>query len=175
LLVERGLITQAQLDQAVAEQRRHTPQRRIGEVLVGLRLITEGEMLRALAEQLGCPLVDLKSEPPDADALSIVPSEFALRHHLLPLHQTDHTLAVAMADPLDIQSIDDLGLLTGLSIRPLLASAADISRAVEQFYMSRMLQDVEAQEQSVAEEESLDVADLQKMAREELVNFHNVG
>ncbi len=169
LLVERGLITQAQLDQAVAEQRRQTPQRRIGEVLVGMRLVTEGEMLRALAEQLGCPLVDLKSEPPDAEVLSIVPSEFALRHHLLPLHQTDHTLTVAMADPLDIQSIDDLLLLTGLSIRPVLASASDISRAVEQFYMSRMLQDVEAQEQSAAEEESLDVADLQKMAREELV------
>ena len=169
LLVQRGAITEDQLSHALAEQRRMNHTRRIGEILVGLRLVSEAELLAALSEQLGCPLVDLNAEPPDADALKIVPSEFALRHQLLPLRQADHTLTVAMADPLDIQSVDDLRLLTGFHVEPVLAAPGDIRRAVEQFYMSRMLEDAQEQEQAAAEDDSLDVADLQKMAREELV------
>src|SRR5690242_7881744 len=110
LLVQKEAITQAQLDQALAEQRRINHTKRIGEILVGMRCLSEAELLQTLALQLECPLVDLTHEPPDQNALELVPSEFAMRHHLLPLHQTDHTLTVAMADPLDIQSIDDLRL-----------------------------------------------------------------
>jgi type II secretion system protein E len=169
LLLQEGAITQAQLDQALAEQRRQNHTKRIGEILVGLRFISEATLLAALSKQLGCPVVDLNADPPDSDALGIVPSEFAMRHHLLPLRQTDHTLTVAMADPLDIQSIDDLRLLTGYQVEPVLASPAEIRRALEQFYMSQMMQDAQEQEQAALEEDSLDVADLQKMAREELV------
>ena len=169
LLVEAGIITQAQLDQALAEQRRQNNTKRLGEILVSMRFLSEAELLNALSKQLGCRVVDLNVEPPDQQALQIVPSEFALRHQLLPLRQTDHMLTVAMADPLDIQSIDDLRLLTGFRIEPVLAGASEIRRALEQFYMHRMLEDAQNQEAAVAEDESLDVADLQKMAREELV------
>ncbi|MGC8666738.1 MAG: GspE/PulE family protein [Chthonomonadales bacterium] len=169
LLVEAGIITQAQLDQALAEQRRQNNTKRLGEILVSMRFLSEAELLNALSKQLGCRVVDLNAEPPDQQALQIVPSEFALRHQLLPLRQTDHMLTVAMADPLDIQSIDDLRLLTGFRIEPVLAGASEIRRALEQFYMHRMLEDAQNQEAAAAEDESLDVADLQKMAREELV------
>ncbi|MCC6728877.1 MAG: type II secretion system ATPase GspE [Chthonomonadales bacterium] len=169
ILVEKGVITPEQLDQALAEQRRQSNAKRIGQILIDMRFASEQAVLSALSEQLECPLIDINVTPPDPEALQIVPSEFALRHHLLPLQQTDHTLTVAMADPLDVQSIDDLRLLTGFSVRPMLASPQEINRAVQQFYMSRMLQDVEAHEQTAQDDESLDVADLQKMAREELV------
>jgi type II secretion system protein E len=169
LLVQEEAITEIQLEQALAEQRRINHTKRIGEILIQMRAISEATLLHALSKQLGCPVVDLNAEPPDPAALQIVPSEFALRHQLLPLRQTDHTLVVAMADPLDIQSIDDLRLLTGYNVDAVIASAADIRRAGEQFYMSQMLQDAHQNEQATAEDESLDVADLQKMAREELV------
>jgi len=169
LLLQEEAITQAQLDQALAEQRRLNHTKRLGEILVAQRIVSEANLLKVLSRQLDCPVVDLNEQPPDRDALQIVPSEFALRHHLLPLRQTDHTLTVAMADPLDIQSMDDLRLLTGYDVEAVLASPSDIRRALEQFYMSQMIQDVKEQEQAAAEEDSLDVADLQKMAREELV------
>jgi len=169
LLVQEGAITQSQLDQALAEQRRRNHTRRLGEILVEMRAISETNLLTILSKQLECPVVDLVADPPSPEALQVVPSEFALRHQLVPLRQTDHTLIVAMADPLDVQSMDDLRLLTGYRVEPRLASPTDIRRAVEQFYMSQMLQDVREQEQAAAEEESLDIADLQKMAREELV------
>jgi type II secretion system protein E len=169
LLVTQEAITQGQLDQALAEQRRQNNAKRIGEVLVSMRFISEQTLLSALAQQIGCPVVDLNVSPPDQDALEIVPSEFARRHLVLPLRQTDHTLTVAMADPLDIQSIDDLRLLTGYNIETVIASPAEIRRASEQFYMHQMLQGAQEQEQAVVEDEGVDVGDLLKMAREELV------
>jgi type II secretion system protein E len=169
LLVEEGVVTHEQLEIALAEQRRTNGGKRIGEILMALHFVTEPELLRALSNQLDCPIVDLAKEPPDPEALEIVPSEFALRHQLIPLHQNDDTLTVAMANPLDIQAMDDLRLLTGLDIAPMLAAPADIRRHGEQFYMSRMIQDVQEAERAIEDEESLDVADLQKMAREELV------
>ena len=169
LLVEEGTITQEQLDTALAEQRRIGHTRRIGEILVGMRYISEPNLLRALSQQLDCPIVDLTHEPPDPAAVEIVPSEFALRHQLVPLHKNNGCLTVAMADPLDINAIDDMRLLTGLDIAPMLASPADIRRQGEQFYMSRMIQDVQEAERAGEDEDNLDVADLQKMAKEELV------
>ncbi len=169
LLIEEGVVTPEQLEIALAEQRRTDGGKRIGEVLVSLRFLTEARLLQALSRQLDTPIVDLAHEPPDAAALEIVPSEFAMRHHLVPLRRNDGTLVVAMADPLDIHAIDDLRLLTGLDIAPMLAPRGDIQRVCEQYYMSKMIQDVQQAERAVEEEESLDVADLQKMAREELV------
>lgn len=170
ILVEEGLITPEQLEIGLAEQRRTESGKRIGEILIGLRYLSEAGLLKALSRQLDCPIVDLNQEPPDPEALGIVPSEFAMRHNLLPLRRNDETLVVAMADPLDIHAIDDLRLLTGLDIAPMLAAQSDIRRLCEQHYMSRMLQDVkDAERAAVEEEDSLDVADLQKMAKEELV------
>ncbi len=169
MLVERSLVTREQVDQALAEQRRQGNARRLGEILVESRALSEAALLQVLSEQLDCPVIDLTHEPPDPDTIHIVPSEFALRHHLLPIRQEDHSLTVAMADPLDIQSIDDLRLLTGFNVVPLLASPTEIRRAAEQLYMQQMLEDVQSQEQATSEDDGLDVADLQKMAREELV------
>ncbi|HLV80783.1 MAG TPA: type II secretion system ATPase GspE [Chthonomonadaceae bacterium] len=169
LLLEDGLITQEQLDLALAEQQRGAQHRRIGEILVSLRFLTEPNLLRALSTQLDCPLIDLVQEPPDPEAVEMVPSEFALRHQLIPLRRRNGHLSVAMADPIDVHAIDDMRLLTGLDIVPMLASPADIRRLCEQFYMSRMIQDVQEAERAIEDEENLDVADLQKMAKEELV------
>jgi len=169
LLTEEGIITSEQLEVALAEQRRGDGTKRIGEILVQLRYLTEPNLLRMLSLQLDCPIVDLAQEPPDPEVLEIVPSEFARKHHLIPLRRNDETLVVAMADPLDISGIDDLHLLTGLDIAPVLALPGDIDRLCEQAYMSRMIQDVKEAEKAIEDEDNLDVADLQKMAKEELV------
>ena len=169
MLTEQGLVSAEQLEIALAEQRRGDGTKRIGEILVQLRYLTEPNLLRALSIQLDCPIADLDKEPPDPAVFDIVPSEFAMRHHLIPLRRNDDTLVVAMADPLDISGIDDLHLLTGLDIAPMLALPGEIQRLCEYAYMSRMIQDVKEAERAVDDEENLDVDDLQKMAKEELV------
>ncbi len=170
LLVEEGLITQQQLDVAIAEQRRTDTGKRLGEVLVGMRFLSEPNLLRTLSHQIDCPIIDLTKEPPDPTAVEIVPGEFARKHNLVPIRRNDDTLVVAMADPLDIHAIDDLRLLTGLDIAPMLAPIGDIQRVGEQFYMSKMIQGAAgAAEQATEDEDNVDVANLQAMAKEELV------
>ncbi len=168
-LLAEGFITPEQLELALSEQKRSDPHKRLGEILVALRFVTEPTLLTALSRQLDVPLIDLSKEPPVPEVLELVPSEFAMRHHLIPLRRNDETLVVAMADPLDIHAIDDLQLLTRLDIAPMLAPAGEIRRLCEQFYMHRMIQGVQEAESLLEDESSLDVADLQKMAKEELV------
>ena len=169
LLTEEGLVSPEQLEIALAEQRRGDGTKRLGEILIQLRFLSEPNLLKMLSTQLDCPIVDLNQESPDPDVLNLIPSQFAMQHHLIPLRRNDETLVVAMADPLDISGIDDLHLLTGLDIAPMLALPGEIQRLCEQAYMSRMIQDVKEAEKAIDDEENLDVADLQKMAKEELV------
>ncbi len=169
ILLQLGSVSQDQLDQALSEQRRQNNTKRLGEILVEMRVISEQSLLVALSRQLECPIVDLGSNPPSEDALRIISSEFAIRHLVLPLKIEAETLSVAMADPLDIQTIDDLKLLTGFNIEAVLASPTEIRRAGEQYYLNQMMAGAHDLESGNAEEEEQDVADLQKMAHEELV------
>lgn len=169
ILVEKNLVNSEQLETALAEQRRSGQGKRIGEILIGMHYLTEPNLLRALSEQLDCPIVDLMQEPPDTAALEIVPSEFALRHNLIPLRQNDGQLVVAMADPLDIHAIDDLRLLTGLDIAPMLATPGDIRRLGEQSYLSRKMGDIHSQAENLDDDGDIDIGSLQDMAKEELV------
>jgi len=169
ILVEEGLVTSEQLETALAEQRRSDKGKKIGEILMGMRFLTEPNLLKALSRQMDCPIVDLNAEPPDPEVLHIVSPEFARQHKLIPLRRNDDQLVVAMADPLDIHTIDDLRLLTNLDIAPVLAAFSDIERLGNQAHVSKMIQGVKEAEGAVEDEESLDVGDLQKMAKEELV------
>jgi len=169
LLVAEGLVTPEQLETALNEQRRNGGGKRIGEILISLRFLSEPNLLRTLSRQLDSPLIDLNEEPPDPQIIALIPSEFALRHELIPVRRNDETLVVAMADPLDINALDDLRLLTGLDIAPMLASPSEIRRLCEQYYMSKMIQGVQEAERAVEDEDNLDIADLQKMAKEEFV------
>lgn len=167
ILIAQGVITPEQLMEALEEQK-HTHNERIGEVLMRLGYATEKEVLNALGEQLGLPVVNLSEYDVDPAALAKVPQEFAIRHRLLPLRTEDHTLVVAMANPLDVHPLDDLHLVTGLEIRPAIASPSEIQRVIEQFTMEQMIQGISEQEQDITEEVT-DIADLQKMATEALV------
>jgi type II secretion system protein E len=169
MLVERGFITPDQLEQALDEQRRTGEL--LGRILVRLGFTQESDLLATLGDQLGLPVVNLNDRNVDPEALSKVPDEFAMRHQLIPLRADDqtHTLTVAMANPLDVHPLDDLRLVTGYSIQPALASPNDIKRAIEQFYMEKMIQDISGQDGEIAMEEAPDIADLQKLASEALV------
>jgi type II secretion system protein E len=166
-LVSSGLISEEALAAAVTEQR--ATGKRLVEVLLARRALSENALVRALSEMLGLEIVPLGTLEVASEVLSRVPSEFALSRQVLPLAADEGELKVAVADPLDFSTQDDLRMLTGLTIRPVLALPSEIRRATERFYMARMLQDAEAQDGGGMAEEALDVADLQKMAQEELV------
>ncbi len=167
VLVEARVITREQLETAAAARNGATE--RLDEALARLGLAREEDMYSAIARHLGLEYAaDIDREIPAA-LLAQVPSDFAMRHQVLPLREEDHTLVVAMADPFDVMVLDDLRLLTSKDVRAVVAAPRRISEAIEQCYMEKMFRDIDEMQAEEVAEEDLEIADLQKMAREALV------
>ncbi|MDQ7792474.1 MAG: type II secretion system protein GspE, partial [Clostridia bacterium] len=99
LLVQAGTITQEQLTQALAIQKRTGV--RLGEVLVNEKFISQYQLIAVLENQLGIRSIDLRRAPLDTEAARRVPENLARRHVLIPVQVADGKLLVAMKDPLD--------------------------------------------------------------------------
>jgi type IV pilus assembly protein PilB len=131
LLVEAGLITEAQLEEALKEK---APGQKLGDALLQRGYITEQQLIEVLEFQLGIPHVSLYRYPIDPKVTNLIPKEFAKRHMVMPLKIEGERLLVAMADPMDFFVIDDLRLSTGFHIETAIASKDDILRAINKYY-----------------------------------------
>jgi type IV pilus assembly protein PilB len=131
LLVEAGLITEEQLQEALKEK---APGQKLGDALLQRGYITEQQLIEVLEFQLGIPHVSLYRYPIDPKLTNLVPKEFAKRHMVMPLKVEGDRLLVAMADPMDFFVIDDLRLSTGFHIETAIASKDDILRAINKYY-----------------------------------------
>ncbi|HEY2597147.1 MAG TPA: GspE/PulE family protein [Candidatus Dormibacteraeota bacterium] len=123
-LVAASLISEGQLQRALDVQRQTGLH--LGRVIINLGILDEDRMVAELSGQLGVPVADLRREPVDPDAARLIPEEFARRHAVLPIRLENGILAVAMTDPHDLPLVNDIRLLTGLSIAPYLAGRGDI-------------------------------------------------
>jgi type IV pilus assembly protein PilB len=125
VLVDMGLLTQEQVDQAAAEQQ--VSHQRIGEIALSKGWVTKGDLMRALARRIGCKYLDLAVTRVDPVALELISERDARRYSAIPVNFVDeHTVLVAMADPSNIVAIDDLRILTGFDIEPGLAGNEEI-------------------------------------------------
>jgi type IV pilus assembly protein PilB len=131
-MVERGLITQQDLEQALEHQR--TTRKRLGESLIDIGAVTSVQLSQALAEHLGVPFVDLETHPPDVMLAGMIPEEVARRYCALPVERWSGQVVVAMANPNDVFALDDLRVLTGQSILAALADAGHLLAAIEDAY-----------------------------------------
>jgi len=133
LLVHLGFVERRLLEEALLLQRQSHA--RIGATLVEMGATCEEDVARALAVQLG---IDYAAAPlcPEDEAARMVRPELAHRHHAVPLRATDHTIAVAMADPLDLTAIDDLAFQTGRRIEPVSATPSGVREALAVTYPS---------------------------------------
>lgn len=134
ILVEHGAITQPQLDVALEAQRKNGG--RLGEILIHQGSIIESELARVLSEQLALPLLSLKQLIVLPDVSALADLEVLEKCRMLPLRRVNDTLIVAAVDPLDIQSIDELYLTTGLSIKLAVCTRADMSKALAHYFHS---------------------------------------
>ena len=168
ILLEAGVISRDDLATALAA--RSNGLERLDETVARLGLAPEADVYRAISRRLGLEYIPEVGRDIDSSLLAQVPGEFAMRHQVLPLRQEDHTLVVAMANPFDVTVLDDLRLLTSRDVRAVVANPRQISEAIEQCYMEKMFRDIDdMQSEEAAADEDLEIADLQKMAREALV------
>jgi type IV pilus assembly protein PilB len=136
-LIQAGLITEEDLQAALAEHRRTGD--RIGAVLVRMNLATEKQIAKALAHQLGFPYVSLTDTPPDATALVLISKDVALKRVCVAVKLEKNLLTVAMADPLLFSLVQDLEFQTGHRIKQVVATGAEIVQAIQAGYPDRAL------------------------------------
>ncbi len=132
LLLKNGIISQAQLDEAIATQAERGC--RLGEALVGLDFCSDAQIAQVLAEQLEIPYIDLHQHPPSPECVALISRETALEHGVLPVRLDGDRLLVAVRDPYDIRVDEVLRRATDHQIVLGAAPESQIRDLLYQFY-----------------------------------------
>jgi general secretion pathway protein E/type IV pilus assembly protein PilB len=132
LLLEKGVITSDNLSEAVELRKKEGV--RLDRALVQLGHLSEDQLLQALSDQLGIPMIDLSEVQIDVETLRSLPAKLVYRKNLVPLTREDGVLTVATCDPFDLYGFDEIRLLTGLEVRPVLARLDDINKVIKAYY-----------------------------------------
>jgi type IV pilus assembly protein PilB len=152
VMVDMGLVTPEQVEQAVSQGR--SSGRRVGEVLLEQGVISSDQVARALAERHGLEHVDLTVFKPDLTAVNLVTVQAAKRFQAVPIgFREDGSLMVAVADPTNVLNLDDLKIMTGREIRPVVATPDDVASLIG--HMNRL---DEAVSEAIEEDDSEDDA-----------------
>lgn len=136
LLIDKGILTQDQLNIALTEQKKRNQP--LGKIIVSMGFATEAVVRDALGEALGQESVDLTKVVVDAEVLQLVSKDIARRFQIMPLSvdTAKGSLTVAMSDTFNVVAMDQLRALLGgdLDIVPVLAGESEIENAIDQFY-----------------------------------------
>jgi type IV pilus assembly protein PilB len=132
LLLEKGLLTPEQLDEALAEQKRQRLP--LGQVLLGQGLVDEKALAGVLSLHFGVPLIDFAKARVEKEALALIPEAYARENTVLPIRLQNDELEVATVDPGDLALLAELKVLTRKRIRPVLGVSSEINIAIGRFY-----------------------------------------
>ncbi|WP_211653924.1 GspE/PulE family protein [Planococcus alpniumensis] len=157
ILVEHGLLTEADLQETLSGKQ---TDQKLGDALLQRGIITEQQLIETLEVQLDIPHVSLFRYPFDPMLFNVVPKEFAKRKLLVPLKTEGDRLFIAMNDPTDFITIDDLRLTTGFQIEPTIASKEDIVRTIAKYYDEESYDELLEELPQVAEEQQRELNDL---------------
>ncbi|MBS3956287.1 MAG: Flp pilus assembly complex ATPase component TadA [Clostridiales bacterium] len=131
ILVNSGLVSMEDMSAALAEQLRLGG--KLGQILVDMGVASEEQIADTLALQKGYEYVDLTTYRVDRSAASLLPARVALMRHVVPIELRDGALVLAMADPLDIETADEVEVRTGYRVVPVVASPSHIRYAIEKY------------------------------------------
>jgi type IV pilus assembly protein PilB len=134
LLLENNLISEMQLDEALDEQQGSG--KSIGRVFIEKGMITEGQLTSVLAEQIGVRYVDLNSYAIDPEAANIIDDNLARRYTVVPIDFEDGKVIVAMADPTNVFALDDLRIMSGMEVLPVVSTRDDIMGVIDRYVHS---------------------------------------
>ena len=191
ILIEGKLISEEQM--AAVEDNAKKDGRHVQQSLLEGKLIPELQLLKVLADEWGFKAVDLSKMEPTAEVVQLLPEQIARKQMCVPFARQDNALALAMADPRDFLILEDIGLRTGLDVKPYLALApwilkvldtvygkqdsAQVAQLVEQVQQSQTAPEGDEGSISMASEEKKDISDVDASAPEveKLVNAIILG
>lgn len=132
LLLERGIISEAQLEKAVKMQREKGGL--IGHIFVMLGFAKEEEIAQALTVQYGFPYLPLDCYDISAEAIVLIPENVALQYNLVAIDKIGDLLTIAMSNPLNYQAIEDIEMLTKCKVQVFVSTMTDITNAIKKSY-----------------------------------------
>ena len=134
-LIQKGLLTDEQLEQALIKQKEEGS--KLGETIVAMGFVSENDMIDTLVEQLGVEYVDVRRIKIDESAVKLLKEDFLRKNGILPIGYDPllpNVLRVAMADPMDIIAIDDISIITNLQVDPVLSTKAHINMMLDKMF-----------------------------------------
>jgi type IV pilus assembly protein PilB len=132
MVLDAGILTPAQVRQAQQDALRNAIP--FARLLSRDGLILSRELATLFAFNLGLPMVNLRSETIDVNAVSLLPEDLARRYFAMPVKRQRNLLAVALVDPTDLQILQDLKTCTGCNVTPLVPTLEDILEHINSFY-----------------------------------------
>ncbi|MCD4786273.1 MAG: type IV-A pilus assembly ATPase PilB [Candidatus Eremiobacteraeota bacterium] len=128
LLIEGGFITTRQLDKS--KERVTSTNEPLQKTLVKMGYVSEKDITEVIGKQMGVEFVDLDEIELEPDMVRSIPEHLAQRYKVVPVAQKDNKLTLAMVDPLNVIAIDDIRLITGFDIEPVIATEESISKTI---------------------------------------------
>src|SRR5579884_2317238 len=148
VVVDMGFAERAAVDEAVRISR--TQGLTTGEILIDSGALRQDQLARALAERLGVDYVDLSVFEIDVGAVALLAPDVAKRYEAVPVtFMPDHSVLLAMADPTNVVTIDEISMITGREVRPAAAARADLNALIAR--LNRIDTGVEVEDEPQAE------------------------
>lgn len=171
LLLEKGIVSQEQVDRALAYQKSSGHKKLLGEVLVELKMVENDQVLAALADAYGVPFTRLTPRLADPKVAELLPREFIEKQGALPLFLVDGKLTLAVHEPTNVFLIEEVERLTGYSVQIVATTAQDIDATLRSnlpdgnvFVLDDVMEDVGEADLSVVDKQVTDLTDLEGAA-----------
>jgi len=182
LLLARGVVTQEQVDAALAEQKDKGHRKLLGELLVEMGYCTENQIAAALAEAYGVPYAQVSPKLCDPKAVEILPRDFLEAHIVLPLFRVHDVLTVAVNEPTNVFLIDEIERISGCRVRVVCSTTKDIKATLQAylpaanvFVIDDIIDEEGLEEFTLIESITQDISNLEEVAGQspvvKLVNY----
>ncbi len=135
LLLERGVISKGQLDNALAVQKEQGGL--IGRILVNMGFAKEEEIAQAITVQYGFPYLPLGSYEVNLEAMKLIPQNVAEQYNLIAIDKMGEVLTIAMSNPLNIQAVEDIELISHCTVQVFVSTMTDIADAISKYYRKK--------------------------------------
>jgi hypothetical protein len=132
MLKDAGIIDDFQLQTALSHQRSWGG--KLGTILIEMDFVKEEQLAKVISDKLRIPYVNLFEPPVPEAVIKLIKPEIAKKYQVMPAKKEGGALVLAMLDPLDIEAVDEIRFITGLSIKPSLALVSEIKDAIRKYY-----------------------------------------
>ncbi len=155
ILIRDNIIKEEDLERALEKQRKFGGE--LSKILVQLKLVSEYELTVSISESLGLPPIDISRLKIDPEVVRLIPKEIAIKYQIIAVSKMGDQLTLVMSDPLNIFAIDNVKVLTGLKITPIISRPKDIAQAIEIYYAGDAHQQLEKIVQDIKEAEDMEL------------------